>query len=55
MMTIEISEEGIVFCGTLLCCLWLQDAMCPQCPLKRVIEKQPLGDNALISQGPRTT
>ena len=34
---VEISKEGVVFCGTLLCCLWYQGAPCDGCPLINVI------------------
>lgn len=42
---VEISHEGIVFCGPyagikLLCDLWMSsDTRCSECPLKPIIDK----------------
>ena len=37
-MMVEISEEGVIFCGRILCCLWYQGEPCVNCPLYNVVQ-----------------
>lgn len=37
MNSIEITEEGVVYCDTLTCTMSTVDSMCDDCPLRRIV------------------